>query len=89
MSALSSVLSDWDRILGSLLVPFHKINSIRSENSSDYMRMAAGLHTWISTRCSSPTWQGLIKALMENDQIEAVLKVEQRMRAKYNDYIAQ
>ena len=88
MNALSSELHNWEMIILSLQVPMSRVQSIKSENSSDYMRMAAGLNTWISTRCYKPTtWQGLINVLSENGKEEAVSRVEQRMRAKYNDYI--
>lgn len=88
MNALSNELHNWEIILVSLQVPMSRIQSIRSENSSDYMRMAAGLNTWISTRCYKPTtWQGLINVLSDIGKEDAVARVEQRMRAKFSDYI--
>ena len=89
MGPLGGVVSCWNRILSSLNVPFAKIQTIKNENPDEYMRLAAGLHVWIATRCSPATWQNLINALSECDLKEAILKVEQRMRAKYKDYITQ
>ena len=89
MSALSGVVSCWAQILTSPNVPFSKIQSIERENASELMRLAASFHTWVVTRRSLATWQKLINTLNDYDLKETILKVEQRMRAKYKEYITQ
>lgn len=89
MGALSEVLPQWQEIVTALDVPFHKIQSIQATYPSDYNRMSAGLNAWLQTRCSEPTWRGLLSVLADLKQEAAIQKVEKRMRDKYDVYIKQ
>ena len=86
MNALKEVYGHWEKILLNLKFSIPKITSIRSENQGEFMQMMAGLNVWKRSRPSSPTWQGLINALLECDLLEAVERVEQKMREKFHYY---